>query len=127
MAQHPHTTAAPAPSPAAADGGAHLTPARQPATIDVPPGATFDLRVGNVSKRIGDTVVPMLAYNGSIPGPTLKVRQGSEIFVNVVNETDMDTTVHWHGLRLENRYDGVPHATQAPIPPGGRPARGSTA
>jgi len=34
--------------------------------------------------------------------------------------TEMDTTVHWHGLRLENRYDGVPHETQAPIPPGGR-------
>jgi FtsP/CotA-like multicopper oxidase with cupredoxin domain len=32
----------------------------------------------------------------------------------------MDTTVHWHGLRLENRYDGVPHETQAPIAPGGR-------
>jgi len=36
-----------------------------------------------------------------------------------VNEGDLDTTVHWHGLRLENRYDGVPHETQAPIPVGG--------
>ena len=61
----------------------------------------------------------MLGYNGSIPGPTLKVRQGSEIVVHVTNGTDLDTTVHWHGLRLENRYDGVPHETQAPIPPGG--------
>jgi FtsP/CotA-like multicopper oxidase with cupredoxin domain len=61
----------------------------------------------------------MLAYNGSIPGPTLKVRQGSEIVVHVENHGDLDTTVHWHGLRLENRYDGVPHETQAPIPVGG--------
>jgi FtsP/CotA-like multicopper oxidase with cupredoxin domain len=120
MAQHPHITAAPAPSSAAVDSGAHLTPAREPAIIEVPPGATFDLHVSNVSKRIGEAVVPMLAYNGSIPGPTIRVRQGSEIFVNVINEIDMETTVHWHGLRLENRYDGVPHATQAPIPPGGR-------
>jgi FtsP/CotA-like multicopper oxidase with cupredoxin domain len=39
--------------------------------------------------------------------------------VHVRNDTDLDTTVHWHGLRLENRFDGVPHETQAPIPPGG--------
>ena len=61
----------------------------------------------------------MLAYNGSIPGPTLRVRQGSEIVVHVVNDGDVEATVHWHGLRLENRYDGVPHDTQKPIPIGG--------
>ena len=61
----------------------------------------------------------MLGYNGSIPGPTLKVQQGSEIMVHVTNQGDLDTTVHWHGLRLENKYDGVPHETQAPIPVGG--------
>ena len=61
----------------------------------------------------------MLGYNGSIPGPTLKVQQGSEIIVHVTNDGDLDTTVHWHGLRLENKYDGVPHETQAPIPVGG--------
>ena len=41
-------------------------------------------------------------------GPTLRVRQGSQIVVHVTNDTDLETTVHWHGLRLENRYDGVP-------------------
>jgi FtsP/CotA-like multicopper oxidase with cupredoxin domain len=61
----------------------------------------------------------MLGYNGSVPGPTLKVAQGSELIVQVVNQGDLDTTVHWHGLRLENKYDGVPHETQAPIPVGG--------
>ena len=88
--------------------------------IDVAPGGSFDLSVGPVRKRIGELHLPMLAYNGSIPGPTLRVKQGSHIFVNVTNDTDMDTTVHWHGLRLENAYDGVPHETQAPIPPAGR-------
>ena len=61
----------------------------------------------------------MIAYNGSIPGPTLRVREGSELVVDVVNEGDLEATVHWHGLRLENRYDGT-HETQAPIPVGGR-------
>jgi FtsP/CotA-like multicopper oxidase with cupredoxin domain len=42
-----------------------------------------------------------------------------EVVVRVTNGTDLDTTVHWHGLRLENRFDGVPHETQAPTPPGG--------
>ena len=61
----------------------------------------------------------MLGYNGSIPGPTLHVDQGSEITVHVTNEGDVEATVHWHGLRLENRYDGVPHEMQSPIPIGG--------
>jgi hypothetical protein len=49
----------------------------------------------------------MLAYNGSIPGPTLKVPEGSTVTVHVTNHGDLDATVHWHGLRLENRYDGT--------------------
>ncbi|MDP9071315.1 MAG: multicopper oxidase family protein [Actinomycetota bacterium] len=72
-----------------------------------------------MAKRIGDDVVRMLAYNGSIPGSVLHVDQGSEIRVEVRNDGDTEATVHWHGLRLENRYDGVPHETQAPIPFGG--------
>ena len=78
----------------------------------------FELRIAPVSKRFGDKTVRMLAYNGSIPGPTLKVAEGSEAVVNVVNDGDVEATVHWHGLRLENRYDGT-HETQAPIPVGG--------
>ncbi len=82
-------------------------------------GDTFDLRIAPVAHTIGDATVRMLAYNGSIPGPTLRVKQGSEIVVRVMNEADVEATVHWHGLRLENRYDGVPHETQKPIPVGG--------
>src|SRR3954468_6132291 len=61
----------------------------------------------------------MLAYNRSIPGPTLVVREGSTITVDVVNDGDLAATVHWHGLRLDNRYDGT-HETQQAIPVGGR-------
>ncbi|MDQ4133010.1 MAG: multicopper oxidase domain-containing protein, partial [Actinomycetota bacterium] len=68
-------------------------------------GDRFDLRIAPVAKRIGDDVVRMLAYGGSVPGPVLHVDQGSEIFVEVTNEGDTEATVHWHGLRLENRYD----------------------
>src|SRR6187455_1263532 len=78
----------------------------------------FALRIGPVAKTLGEDRVRMLAYNGSVPGPTLRVRQGSELTVDVVNEGDLDATVHWHGLRLENDFDGTTE-TQAPMPIGG--------
>ncbi|MBD0328701.1 MAG: multicopper oxidase family protein [Thermoleophilia bacterium] len=95
-----------------------LPAARAPEVLELADGADFRLRIAPVAKQLGDATVRMLAYNGSIPGPTLRVREGSEIVVEVVNEGDLDATVHWHGLRLDNRYDGTAH-TQAPIPVGG--------
>lgn len=71
-----------------------------------------------VTRLIDGRPHAMLAYNGTIPGPTLRVRQGTRIAVQVTNRTAMATTVHWHGLRLDNPFDGVPHQTQAPIRPG---------
>jgi FtsP/CotA-like multicopper oxidase with cupredoxin domain len=95
-------------------------PAATPAElVELAKGQRFQLRIAPVAKQLGDATVRMLAYNGSIPGPTLKVRQGSEIEVDVVNDGDLEQTVHWHGLRLDNRSDGT-HETQAPIPIGGR-------
>ena len=96
-----------------------LPEATRPEVLALLDGDELPLRITPVAKRLGDTTVRMLAYNGSIPGPTLKVRQGTQIAVHVTNDTDDETTVHWHGLRLENSYDGVPGETQAPIPPGG--------
>jgi len=96
-----------------------LPEAGRPEVLELAHGDTLNLKVGPVAKRLGESTVRMLGYNGSIPGPTLKVQQGSEIVVEVTNQGDLDTTVHWHGLRLENKYDGVPHETQAPIPVGG--------
>jgi FtsP/CotA-like multicopper oxidase with cupredoxin domain len=95
-----------------------LPDAGRPKVVELADGEELDLRIAPVVKRLGNTKVRMLAYNDSIPGPTLKVKQGSEIVVNVENQGDLETTVHWHGLRLDNRYDGT-HETQAPIPVGG--------
>ncbi len=98
---------------------AGLPEATRPTLLELADGDELDLRIGPVAKRLGDATVRMLGYNGSIPGPTLKVQQGSEVVVRVTNEGDLEATVHWHGLRLENKYDGVPHETQTPIPIGG--------
>jgi FtsP/CotA-like multicopper oxidase with cupredoxin domain len=82
-------------------------------------GDTFELTIKPVRKRLEGADVRMLGYNGSIPGPTLHVDQGAEVTIEATNLGDVDATLHWHGLRLENRFDGVPEETQAPIPHGG--------
>jgi FtsP/CotA-like multicopper oxidase with cupredoxin domain len=98
---------------------AGLSQARLTELVELADGGEFDLRIAPVAKRLGDATVRMLAYNGSIPGPTLKVKEGSEIIVNAENQGDLEATVHWHGLRLENRYDGT-HQTQQPMAVGER-------
>jgi FtsP/CotA-like multicopper oxidase with cupredoxin domain len=98
---------------------AGLPAARSTEIVELADGERFELLIAPVTKRIGAATVRMLAYNGSIPGPTLRVPLGSEIEVDVINRGDVEATVHWHGLRLENRYDGT-HETQAPIPVGSR-------
>jgi FtsP/CotA-like multicopper oxidase with cupredoxin domain len=108
----PHRHRTPRPLPHRHDGTSRMPPSgdhrasrRRHARLEIWP----------VAKQLGDATVRMLSYNGSIPGPTLKVAQGSEVEVNVINQGDLEATVHWHGLRLENRYDGT-HETQAAIP-----------
>jgi FtsP/CotA-like multicopper oxidase with cupredoxin domain len=96
-----------------------LSEAQSPQIVELSDGDELELQVAPVTKRLGDAKVRMLAYNGSIPGPVLKVPEGAEIVVHVENQGDVDATVHWHGLRLENRYDGT-HETQAPIQIGER-------
>jgi FtsP/CotA-like multicopper oxidase with cupredoxin domain len=96
-----------------------LPEATRPELLELADGDALELRISPVAKRLEGTTVRMLGYNGSIPGPVLKVRQGSEVIVHVTNDGDLDATVHWHGLRLDNAYDGVPHETQTPIPVGG--------
>jgi FtsP/CotA-like multicopper oxidase with cupredoxin domain len=99
-------------------GTAGLAPSVETPVVELSDGDEHDLTIAPVTKEVGGDILRMLAYNGSIPGPTLRVKQGSEIIVNVRNEGDLEATVHWHGLRLDNRYDGT-HETQAPIPVGG--------
>jgi FtsP/CotA-like multicopper oxidase with cupredoxin domain len=98
---------------------AGLTEAVPTRAVRLRHGDRFGLRISPVVKTVGDDDLRMLAYNGSIPGPTLHVDQGSELTVDVENDGDIEATVHWHGLRVENRYDGVPFETQDPIAIGG--------
>ncbi|OQM75696.1 multicopper oxidase family protein [Manganibacter manganicus] len=81
----------------------------------------FRLRPGPGRAQItpephGDTAV--WCYDGSLPGPEIRVRQGGRLRIVVENALDEETTVHWHGVRVPNAMDGVPYLTQAPIAPG---------
>jgi FtsP/CotA-like multicopper oxidase with cupredoxin domain len=58
------------------------------------------------------------AYEGTVPGPLLRVRRGDEIRLRLVNDLAAPTAIHWHGVRLKNAMDGAPPLTQAPVKPG---------
>ena len=60
------------------------------------------------------------AYNGTVPGPVLRMRRGERFALDFENTLQRPTTVHWHGLRVPNNMDGVPGLTQAPVAAGGR-------
>src|SRR3989344_1321356 len=96
---------------------AGLVVSKQTETIELKNGDSYDLTAGYVKKNINGTDYRMLAYNGSIPGPLIKVAQGAEVVINFKNNTDMDTLLHSHGVRMDNAFDGS-QTTQEEIKPG---------
>ncbi len=97
---------------------AGLAEAKTSETVELKNGDSYDLTASIVKKTIGNSVVKMLAYNGMIPGPMIKVQQGTEVTLNFTNNTDVASTIHSHGVRLENKFDGVPDVTQKEVKPG---------
>lgn len=81
-------------------------------------GDTYTMQAGMVKQEVGNKTIKRLAYNGQIPGPLLKVDQGAEVTLRFENMLDVETTLHSHGLRLDNAFDGVPDVTQKAIKPG---------
>jgi FtsP/CotA-like multicopper oxidase with cupredoxin domain len=61
----------------------------------------------------------LLAYDGAVPGPLLRLRQGEELNLRLFNELDEPTSLHCHGVRGPNAMDGVPDLTRMPVAPGG--------
>src|SRR6266568_1719023 len=73
-------------------------------------------RAAIVGPDFPDTAV--WSYNGAVPGPEIRLRQGERLRVVVENRLEQDTTIHWHGVRVPNAMDGVPDLTQPAIAPG---------
>lgn len=103
------------PSPEEVSDLPTITPRK---VIDLPDGGTLDLEAGFVRRQILNRPVVMMAFNRQHPGPMIKVPEKSTIFVNFKNQTSLPTAIHWHGVRLDNRFDGVPGITQDPVKPG---------
>ena len=82
-------------------------------------GDTLHLVAGLVSRTFKGRTLTMFGFNGQHPGPLLQVPQGAEVIVQFVNTLDQPSTIHWHGVRLDNRFDGIPGLTQEAVPPGG--------
>ncbi len=59
-----------------------------------------------------------LAFNGQIPGPELRVNKGDRVRVKFKNKTELNHTIHWHGIHVPWRMDGVPYVNQMPVMPG---------
>ncbi len=62
-------------------------------------------------------VIHTLAFNNQVPGPEIRVNQGDKVRVVFKNNTDLNHTIHWHGLHVPWRMDGVPYVTQMPVMP----------
>jgi FtsP/CotA-like multicopper oxidase with cupredoxin domain len=98
---------------------ATLPEAKVSKIIEVSDGDRIELNPTLVRKTILGKEFAMYGYNGQIPGPMIKAKQNATITVDVTNNIDMDTTIHWHGIRLDNANDGVPDVTQEAIQPDG--------
>jgi FtsP/CotA-like multicopper oxidase with cupredoxin domain len=82
-------------------------------------GDTLQLEAGMVRRSLAGRSYTMFGFNGQYPGPLLVVKQAARVTVVFRNRLDQPSTVHWHGIRLDNRFDGVPDMTQDPVEPGG--------
>lgn len=84
--------------------------------------AAFELRAGLVEQELkaDGAKVRCWGFNDSVPGPVLRFRKGDRAQILFGNQLNVDTAVHWHGLRVPNAMDGVPFVTQDPVRPGGK-------
>lgn len=101
--------------PGAGIDPATLPVARRSERVVMADGDTLDVTVSMVRRTIDGHEMVMYGYNGQYPGPLLQAPKDATIVVRVRNEIELPTTIHWHGVRLDNRFDGVAGITQAAI------------
>jgi FtsP/CotA-like multicopper oxidase with cupredoxin domain len=100
---------------------ASMFPLVQPRKVyELSDGDTLTLEAKPVRRTIYHATLIMYGFNGQHPGPLIRVKQKSTIIVDFTNNIDLPTTIHWHGIRIENQFDGVPGLTQEPVQPGER-------
>jgi FtsP/CotA-like multicopper oxidase with cupredoxin domain len=99
---------------------AALIPDAKPrAVVRLKDGDRFVLTAGPLRQTVKGHSFVGYGYNGQIPGPLIVAPQGSTLHIRFNNEIEWPGTVHWHGVRLDNRFDGADGLTQDAVPPGG--------
>jgi len=98
---------------------ASLPEARPSVITPLADGDTLELTAGLLRRTIRGRTFVMYGFNGQVPGPLIRVPQDATITVRFHNRIDLPSTVHWHGVRLDNHSDGVPGITQEAVAPGG--------
>lgn len=78
----------------------------------------YNITVDNVEIDTGDFVKKGIGYNGASPGPVLRFKEGEDVTINVTNNLEVPTSIHWHGLILPFEMDGVPGISFKGIDPG---------
>ena len=81
-------------------------------------GSSFELSVERLPVNFTGSPATAIAVNGSVPGPTLRWREGETVTLNVTNTLRTPTSIHWHGIRSPAAMDGVPGMSFAGIAPG---------
>ncbi len=82
--------------------------------------ADHTIRIAPVSLEIAPgKVIKTTGYNGTVPGPTLRLQEGKQVAINVVNESGYPNLIHWHGLFIPSDQDGAAEEGSPIIPPGG--------
>jgi suppressor of ftsI len=94
--------------------------ARPSTLVQLRDGDTLRLAARIVRRSIGGKTFTMYGFNGQYPGPLISIEQNATIIVQFENAIDQPSAVHWHGVRLENQFDGAVGVTQPLVPPGGR-------
>ena len=94
-------------------------PAHPSQRVQLKNGDTLRLEAGTVTRVFKSQTSTMYAFNGQYPGPLLDVPRGAEVVIVFTNKLPDSSTIHWHGIRLDNPFDGVPDAAQPAVAPGG--------
>ncbi len=79
-----------------------------PTVAQTPPKVDYTIRIAPVSVELApDKVIKTYGYNGVVPGPVLRLKERQQISINIVNDTDIDDIIHWHGLFVPSEVDGA--------------------
>lgn len=99
---------------------ADLPEVRPRTLVELDDGDTLALVAEPVRRTLRGRSIVLYGFDGQVPGPLIRVEKDAEIVIDFTNRIDLPMTIHWHGIRIENRFDGVPGVTQEAVQPGGR-------